>query len=264
MSSTARANFALLPLVLAVGSAGAGASTGAARKPLALTAAPARVVLAGSTVAAVRVTNFGAERIVVDVAHAGFALSLRGRPRIVHGRAPRSAEPWLHLQPAKLVLPARSSASLHVSATVPRRAEPGDHDALVLLTTRPHAGAKLAVRVRLGVVVIVRAPGRVVRGLALGRLSIVRQRRRRLLQVSVVNRGNVTETLAGVRATLSRTRTGRRLETEVAPRRELRPRTRGILEFELRRRVRGAVFARLVVPAFRGRNTIRRTYRLRL
>jgi hypothetical protein len=81
----------LLPVfALALVSAPAGA--GGARKPVALTAAPARVVLAGTTRAAVRVTNAGSKRVVVDVSRAGFALTLRGRPRIVR-RGARSAAP---------------------------------------------------------------------------------------------------------------------------------------------------------------------------
>ena len=248
---------------LAVASAPADADAGAARKPVALTAAPARVVLASTTHAAVRVTNSGTKRVVVDVSRAGFALTLRGRPRIVR-RAARSAASWLKLQPTRLALPARKSASLLVSARVPRNAEPGDHDALVLLTTRPSAGARVAVRVRLGVVVLVRAPGTVVRRLVLRRLRVARRGGRRLLELRVANRGNVTETLARVHVTISRARTGRRLATLGAARRDVRPHSQGILEFRLRRRLRGAVSVRVAIPAAPGRRGIRRTYALRL
>ncbi|HYX76672.1 MAG TPA: hypothetical protein VE757_05800, partial [Gaiellaceae bacterium] len=81
-------------------------------------------------------TNGGTKRVVVDVSRAGFALTLRGRPRIVR-RGARSAASWLKLRPKRLMLPARTTASLLVSATVPPKTEPGDHDALVLMTTRP-------------------------------------------------------------------------------------------------------------------------------
>jgi hypothetical protein len=220
--------------------------------------------MTGSTRAAVRVTNSGTKRVVVDVSRAGFALSLRGRPRIVAARGERSAASWLHLQPRSFALPARTSASVLVSAKVPRNAAPGDHDGLVLLTTRPAAGARVAVRVRLGVVVVVRAPGAVVRHLELRRLRVARRGGGRVLELRIGNRGNVTETLAGVQATISRARTDRRLATLVAARRNVRPRTQGICEFRLRRRVRGAVRARVVVPAAPGRRAIRRTYELRL
>jgi hypothetical protein len=248
-------------LLLALASAPAAA--GAARKPVALTAVPARVLLTGTTRAAVRVTNSGAKAVVVDVSKAGFALTLRGRPRIVR-RGARSAARWLKLQPSHLALPARTSASLLVSAAVPRKAEPGDHDALVLLTTRPSTGARIAVRVRLGVVVVVRAPGRAVRQLELRRLWVARRGGVRVLELRVANRGNVTEALGHVRAWLARAPTGRRLARLVAARRDLRPHTQGILEFRLRRAVRGAVSARVVIPAVPGRSAIRRVYRLRL
>jgi hypothetical protein len=230
---------------------------------VALTAVPARVVLTGATREAVRVTNSGTKPVVVDASKAGFALTLRGRPRIVR-RGARSAASWLRLRPTSLALPARTSASLVVSATVPPNAEPGDHDALVLLTTRPSAGARVAVRVRLGVVVVVRVPGTIVRRLELRGLRVARRAARRVLELRVRNRGNITETLAGIRVAVSRARTGRRLATLAAARRDVRPRTQGILEFCLPRAVRGAVNAYVVIPAVRGRSVIRRTYRLRL
>lgn len=259
MTTAFRAALAVLVLALAPASAGASGT----RKPVALTAAPAHVVLAGTARAAVRVTNLGTERVVVDVARAGFALSLRGRPRIVRGREARSASSWLRFQPTQLVLPARTSGTLLVSSRVPPNAAPGDHDALALLTSRPRARARVAVRVRLGVVVVVRAPGTLVRGLQLRGVRVRRRGRARMLELGVVNRGNVNESLAGVRSTISRAGTGRRLEAAVAARRELRPRTRGILEFRLGR-LHGAVLVRVLVPAAPGRDAIRRTYRLRL
>jgi hypothetical protein len=209
----------------------------------------------------VRVTNSGSKPVVVDASRAGFALSLRGRPRIVRAAGARSAARWLEVQPKRLALPARTSASLVVSAKVPPKAEPGDHDALVLLTTRPVARAGVAVRVRLGVMVVVRAPGAVVRRLELRRLRVVRRRASRLLDLTVANRGNVTETVRAVRLTIARDRSR---QTLVAASREFRPRTRGILEFRLHRRIRGTVRARVVVPATRGRGRIVRVYRIRI
>ncbi len=257
---------ALVVLVLALASAseGAGASAGAVRKPVALTAAPARVELTGSGRVAVRVTNSGSKPVVVDASRAGFALSLRGRPRIVKTNGPRSAAPWLRVQPTRFALPARTSATLVVSAKLPRNAEPGDHDALVLLTARPVAGAGVAVRVRLGVLVAVRAPGTVIRHLELGGLRAARRGGSRRLELRVANRGNVTETVHGARVTVWRPQTGRRLATAVARRRDLRPRTQGIIEFRFRDPLRGAVKARVVVPAAPGRSALRRTYRIRL
>jgi hypothetical protein len=252
---------ALLAVVLALVPASAG--TSAPPRPLALTAAPARLALRGSESATVRIRNPGTKRLAVDVALAGFALDLRGRPHIVGGRSARSAARWLKVRPTHVSLAPHATARLRVSASVARRAEPGDHDALVLLSSRPLPGARVSVRLRLGVVVVVRAPGTVVRRLKLGRLGVARRGGRRALELVLVNAGNVTEGLRRVRTFVSRP-TGRRIAIVAAPARELRPQTRGLLEFRLRTGVRGLVTARVIVPAERGRAAIRRTYRLRI
>jgi hypothetical protein len=251
-----------LALVLAPVPASAG--TGAPRVPVALTAVPAHLTLAGSARTAVRVTNSGTKRVVVDVSRAGFALDLRGRPRVVGNSGARSAARWLTLRPSHFTLGPRISASLVVAANLPRRAEPGDHDALVLLRTRPLANARVAVRLRMGVVVVVRAPGKVVRRLGLGALRVARRQRQRALDLVVANRGNITETLAHARAVLSRSRNGRPVATSVASSRDLRPRTRGILEFRFTRQLRGSLTARVEIPAERGRGELQRKYRIRV
>ena len=253
---------AALLAVLALAPASAGAS--APSRPLALTAAPARLVLLGSGADTVRIRNPGTKRIAVDVSRAGFALDLRGRPRIVGRRSPRSAARWLTVRPAHLKLAPHGAARLHVSATVPRRAEPGDHDALILLSTRPLASARVSVRLRLGVVVVVRAPGAVVRRLKLGRLGVARRAGMQALELVVVNDGNATERLLHVRTVVSPQPARRHIATVVASARELRPHTRGLLEFSLRTRAHGPVTAQVVVPAEPGRPVIRRMYRIRL
>jgi hypothetical protein len=219
-------------------------------------------MLAGSTRTAVRVMNSGLKAVGVDVSRAGFALDLRGRPRIVQGGGARSAARWLTFRPSHFTLGPRSSASLVVTSKLPRRPEPGDHDALVLLSTRPLANARVAVRVRMGVVVVVRAPGRVVRRLELRGLRVARRGQGRALDLVVANRGNITESLARVRAVIARR--GRGIATLFATSRELRPRTSGILEFRFRRRLHGRMTARVVIPAQPGRSVLRRTYRIRL
>jgi hypothetical protein len=253
---------ALLVLALVPASAGAGAA--APPRPLALTAAPARLALIGSGAASVRIRNPGAKRIAVDVSRAGFALDLRGRPRIVGRRSARSAARWLTLRPAHLVLAPQSAAQVHVTARVPRAASPGDHDALVVLSARPLARARVSVRLRLGVVVLVRAPGAVVRRLKLGPLRPTQRGSTRALELVVVNAGNVTERLRRVRSAVYRLPTSRHVETLAAGARELRPRTRGVLDFRLRSRERGLMIARVVIPGEPGRAAIHRTYRIRI
>jgi len=251
-----------LAFVLALVPASAGA--GARPRPLALTAAPARLALRGSEIASVRIRNPGTKRIAVDAASTGFALDLRGRPHIVRRNGARSAAPWLTVQPAHITLAPHATAALRVSARVPPHAEPGDHDALVLLSSRPLAAARVSVRLRLGVVVVVRAPGAVIRRLDLRGLRLARRGGRRALELVVVNSGNVTEQLLRVHVAVSRLPARRHVTTVAAPARELRPQTRGLLEFRLRARVHGLVTARVYVPAEPGRHEIRRTYRLRI
>lgn len=252
----------LLGIVLALVPASAG--TSAPPKPLSLTAVPARLVFHGSGQAVVRLRNPGSKRLAVEVAAAGFALDLRGRPHVVGRRSPRSAAPWLRLSPVRLTLAPRATALLRVSSQAPRHAEPGDHDALVLVSASPLAMARVSVRLRLGVVVIVRAPGAVVRHLTLGRLRVMRRAGKQRLGVVVVNAGNVTERLVHASTAIWEVKPRRHLATVAAGARELRPRTRGLLEFGLRTRAHGPVTARVVIPAERGRPGVHRTYRMRL
>ena len=242
------------------------AAAGASKPPeaLGLTAAPARLVFHGSGATTVRLRNPGRKAVAVEVAAAGLALDLHGRPRIVKRRGPRSAASWLTLRPAHIRLAPHKAAALLVSTRVPRRAEPGDHDALVLLSARPLGHARVSVRLRLGVVVVVRAPGAVVRRLRLRRLRLARRGDMRVLELVVVNSGNVTERLLRVRATLSRLASQRRITTVRASALELRAHTRGLLEFRLRTGANGPVTVRVIISAEPGRPAIRRTYRVRL
>lgn len=241
--------------------ASAGASTN--RPPVALTATPSRVSLAGTSTADVRVTNPGSLPVVVDVQQAGFSLDLRGQPKIVPPGRARAAARWLTVRPARFVLGASETRSLAVSARLPAHVEPGDHDALVLLTTRLRREGGVAVRMRLGIVVVVRAPGRVVRRLALGRLDVRRTRAARILELRVANRGNVTETLARGRVRLWLRRGSVVTRLDAAPR-DLRPRTSGIVQLRYGGRLRGWVTARAEVATQPGMPVLRRTFRIRL
>jgi hypothetical protein len=251
----------LVALVLVPASAGASTT----RPPVALTASPAHVALTGSGRSTVRVTNRGSSRVVVDVGRAGFALDLRGSPKIA-GRdvIARSAAGWLRFRPRSLALEPGGSAEVSVESKLPSRAEPGDHDALLLFTTRRRVRDGVAVRMRMGVVVIVRAPGAVVRRLELRALRVTRKAHARILELAVANRGNVTESITRSNGTLSLFRRGRRIaQLRVEPR-DIRPRTRGVLQFVYRGTERGTMTARAdVAPGSSGR-LLRRTFRIRL
>ncbi len=249
----------LAVLVLVPASAGAGTT----RPPLGLTATPAHIALVGSGRSSLRVTNPGRSAIVVDVGRAGFSLDLRGRPRIVPRTAIRAAAAWLTVRPGRFVLGAGASRSLTVSARLPRRVEPGDHDALVLLTTQPRRRGGVAVRMRVGVVVVVRAPGTVVRRLVLRGLRVRSARGGRILELSVTNQGNVTETLDRGRVWVSLRRGNVRTRLR-ADARILRPRSAGVVQLPYRGRLRGWVTVRAEIDAGTGGRTVRRTFRARL
>ena len=253
------ATLVLVGVVLAPASAGAGT----ARPPLALTATPAHVALTGSGRATVRVTNPGSRPVVVDVGRAGFALDLRGRPKIVSSRSARGAAPWLTVRPRRFVLPSATTRSLTVSSRLPFGVEPGDHDALVLLTTRPYRGGAVGVRMRIGLVVVVRAPGRVVRRLAVRALGVRRSRRGRTLELHVTNGGNVTERLGRGQVRLVLRRAGVRARPR-ADVRELRPRTGGIVQIPYHGPLRGWVTVHAEIVSQPGRLAVRQAFRVKL
>jgi hypothetical protein len=249
-------------VLLLLASASAGASRG--RPPVALTASPAQVQISGAGRALVRVTNSGVDPVVVDVARAGFALDLRGRPRIVAARkSRRSAARWLSVRPRALGLPPRSTRSVKIESAPPSHAEPGDHDALVLLTTRRRVKGRVAVRMRVGVLVVVRIPGLVRHRLALRRVRVVGDGRPWTLGLMVANRGNVTESFSRARTVVTLYRAGRRIARLTTAPRHLRPGTTGVLQFRCWRRPHGSVRARVEVTSQSGA-AVRRTLRLRL
>jgi len=253
------AGLALAALVLVPAHAGAGTT----RPSLGLTATPARVALVGTGRTSIRVVNPGVAAVVVDVARAGFALDLRGRPHAVSHGGARAATAWLSVRPKRFLLAPGASRLLTVTSRLPRAVEPGDHDALVLLATRPWRGAAVAVRMRIGVVVVVRAPGRVVRALHVRRLRVRRTRRTRILELPVVNQGNTTELIDDGVVRLSLRRGRARAWAPVEPR-ELRPRTVGLVQFRYRGKLEGWVTARLRVAEAPGRPAILRTFRVKV
>lgn len=239
---------------------GAAAVHAVAPKPASLAAAPARVTLAGAGSKTIRVTNSGGRTAIVDVAPAGFALDLRGHPRIVPAARLR-----LVLRPRRLGLRPGEVSTLTVSASLPPNARAGDHPALVLLTTRPRPGAGLGVRLRIGIVVIVRVPGAVAHKIAVGSMRVRRARAGARLELTLLNRGDVTERLGRDRVRVTLRRRGRVLARLRAAPREIFPRARASESFRYRGRLRGPATALVEIdrPAD-GVAILRRTFRIRL
>jgi hypothetical protein len=231
----------------------------AAGRGIGLSASPLRVKLRGTSTAAVVVRNPGRRALLVDVSRAGFARSLRGKPQV---RPARGIAKWLRMRPKQIRIGPRARGILHVRAVPPPHAAPGDHPALVLLTTRPLGVRHVRVRLRVGVIVDLRVRGRIVRRLDARALTVRHSGALRLLELRLVNRGNVTEPLAGDGLRIALLRDGRQLVTLRPRSREVLPHSAGIAVFAYRGRLRGTVIARVEL-----RSPVRgplRSFRVRL
>jgi hypothetical protein len=231
----------------------------AAGRGIGLSASPLRVTLQGASAAVITVRNPGRRTLRVDVARAGFTRTLQGKPQV---RPAAGAVAWLRLRPRRLRIAPGAKATLHVAAAPGRRAAPGDHPAVVLLTTRPLGVRRVRLRLRVGVIVVLHVGGRIVRRLDARSLTIRRAGTGRMLELLLVNRGNVTERLGDDGLQLRLLRRGRVFATLRPRGRELLPHSAGLAEFSYRGAVRGSVLARVEIPPMAGGS--RRSFRVRL
>jgi hypothetical protein len=223
---------------------------------IAITVSPARVDLIGNGTTVVRVANSGKTTAVMDASRAGFALDLRGRPRI----AAAASSVWLSFSPARLWIAPGRTGTLKVTAHAGRGMTPGDHAAVLLLTQHPVARGGVAVRTRIGVLVVLRVPGAVVHRLTVTGIRMLTHRR---ISVSLRNSGNVAELLRPANLTVTLWR-GRRLVARLHPAtRELLPRTRGLIELRYRTLARGRLTVRVELATM-GQPALRRAFTLRV
>lgn len=235
-------------------------SAGARERPLfSLSVSPARIALGPGTTAEVDLTNFGSHGVALRASATGLAVDLRGRPRIARRSVRRSAAAWLHLRPRDLRLGPRGRGIVAVAANVPAGAEPGDHHALVLFSTRPELTRTVAVRMRVGVRVRVRVPGTIVHRVVVRNVRVRRVGQARVLDVGLANRGNVTEAIGPNRLVVSLLVRGRVHERVRTGRRELLPGASAVLSGTYRGGRRGWTVVRVVV----GRGAARE-FRVRL
>lgn len=239
------------------------APAGATRPAVALAASPVRVRLIGRSTQTVRITNWGASGVVADVGTAGFALGLRGRPRIVRrGSGSGLAASWISVRPRRLSLAPGRAETLTVSSILPRGASPGDHAALVLVATRPSEREGVAVRMRIGIVVVVRVPGTIVHRLELQGMRVRLSSRMRMLELSVTNRGNVAERIGPGRLRVLLLQRGRVVGQPRLAQRELLPGSRAIEWIPYRGRLTGQMT--VLVELRQGDQVIRRRFHLRV
>jgi translation initiation factor IF-1 len=245
--------------VVVLATAAASIPGAAAGRGIGLSASPLRVTLRAGSASVITVRNPGKRTLRVDVSRAGFARSLSGRPRIERGGG---AVAWLRLRPLRFRIAPGAKARLRVVAKRSRDASPGDHVALALLTTRPLGVRRVRLRLRVGVIVVLHVRGRVMRRLDARSLTVRSAGSRRMLELLLVNRGNVTERLEEDRLRLVLLRGGR-VVARLRPRaRELLPHSAGIAEFAYHGPVQGDVVARIELrPVVQG---LRRSFHLRL
>jgi hypothetical protein len=216
-----------------------------AAQPVALSVSPARAVLLAPASRTLQLGNLGTERMAVDVAWKSLG-------------PPAGPNRWLSIGPRRLVI--RGGARTVLTVHAGPGASPGDHHVLVLVTGRPLAAPRVAVQLRVGVRLRIRAPGRLVHGLAVQGLRAHRFKGKRTLLVSVANRGNVTEQLRG-RLTVTLLGSNRVISRlRLARRRELYPGMRTVVALPYAGNAHGLLTA---IVSIRGGPSGRR-YRLRL
>jgi hypothetical protein len=240
------------------------ASASSTSPPASITASPSRVRVAAGASSMLRVTNSGAHAVSVAAAPAGYAIDLRGRPHVARRAVTGGSASWLAVRPRHFALAPGQTVALAVTAVAPRRAAPGDHAALVLLATRPANVGRVAVALRVGVVVDVRVSGTVVRRLEPRAVRVLGTGDGRTVEVVVANRGNVSELLrpGGLKVLLRR---GGRLVARLRPQgQELLPRSVGIVSVRYRGSARGWVTAVVSLARATGRAPVQRRFRLRL
>jgi hypothetical protein len=207
--------------------------------PVALAVSPASIVMKAPGSKRISLRNTGMEDVVVEVT----------RRAVGESAAFKS---WLRVVPASRSIRAGRSATFTLRASRTPATTPGDHSAVILLTTRRTSTDRIAVRLRVGVRVLVRVPGRLVRRIDLGRLRVKRNQ----IVAWVVNRGNVVVRLDARARLLRRGRVVARLRTR--GRGTLLPGGRAAIRFDRPRRLHGPFVAEVLI----GREV--RRYRVRL
>jgi len=227
---------------------------------LSVSAWPARVVVSAPGSTTVRVGNSGAAPVRLVASASGYALDAYGRPRLQAAGAG-----WISVSPAHLVIAAHRVAELEVRVDRPAGARPGDHAQVLLVSTEPPSRRRLVATLRIGIVVVARVPGRIVRRLGVARVGARSRGRQTTVEVVIANRGNVDEWIGRGRVSVTLVRRTSKSVTAPVAARRLLARSSGIVEARFRGRLRGRL---VVVVAVRrptaGVRLARRRYQLRL
>jgi P pilus assembly chaperone PapD len=214
----------------------------APQPPAAISVTPTQLVLDGRSAGTITVTNPGLRRMAVTTEVGNYVIASDGGV-VVDPQLPpaRSAKRWISVSPRTLRLAPGASVQVAVESRPARHARPGDHHALVMFTTVSVTN-QVAIRTRVGIPILVRVAGTLVRDLRVMSLRVDRTGDRHSLRLAVANRGNVNERLLRGQVTVLLRRGARTLAV-------LQPGTRTLLP---------GTAATLVMPyggALRGRLT---------
>lgn len=250
----------LLALIPTAAALAAAAPAGAASPALSISASPFSLSLQGAATGAIHVTNPGSSAVTVEVATGDLAVSQTGEVSVDPKKRPKlSARAWLTVTPARLSLGPGGSADVVVVTHPPGTAAPGDHYALVLLTTVPPQGAQVGVSTRLGVSVIDTVAGGRLRAPAIARPAALKKGKARFLRIRIANHGDRIERLAKGQISVVVERGKRTLARLRGPARVLLPHAQGVLALRYPARLHGGTYLVLV----RAGTTVAR-FRMRL
>ncbi|MDX6414801.1 MAG: hypothetical protein QOH23_2211, partial [Gaiellaceae bacterium] len=223
----------------AVALAAPGATSAPAR--VSLLASPTHVKLVPGGRQVVHVTAAGGGPLLIDARIAGYRLDLQGRPHVAKAA---DAAAWLSVSPRRFTV-GRGGGVLVVSSRRPAHAEPGDHSAVVLLSAVVPSARGVVVRMRIGLAVSVRVAGRVLHRVAVVGARTRSYGRAKMLELTLANRGNVIELVPAGDLRIVLVRRGQVVARYLVGRRELLPRTRGLVRLLYRGHDRGGAVARV-------------------
>lgn len=231
-----------------------GVGTGAEKSPpasgdIAMSVQPSEtIVVSGGESKTITLTNTGAVPTKYFMAIGNFDIDPEGSVRINPPLTPsRSAADWLKIDPPEVSLGVGKSAKIRVRATPSRSASAGDHGAIALFVTDVANQGQARFRGRIGVPMIVRVRGPLVRKVAIGRISVSRSGKSRVVRVRVINNGNVSERFTRQRISIQLLRGGRTVARLTARTRLFLPGTRGDILGRYNGRLRGRVVVRVTL-----------------
>ena len=215
---------------------------------ISVSVAPSHLVIPAGQTQDLTISNPGSDPVTFDLSTGNYVLSANGQVQIDPKQPPaRSAKDWIRLSPSTVTIDGQQSATIHVATKRVSSAAPGDHQALVFITSRATSTpGSVGVQTRLGIGVVVRVPGTLIRRLRVNKPTVATRGGVRVLQVRITNAGNINERFekGQVRVTL---RTGAAKTVLIAKPQNVLPGTYGIFSLPYRGKLTGTVKATATV-----------------